>query len=148
MRVLVVSEDGKERQRATSALALRSDLEVVEATTGDEARRLLLVDQQPFDVLVMDGDLSPRGGYAVLYDLRARADLTGLPAVPSIVLAARDQDVWLAHWAGANAVLLKPIDPFALARTVTELEGAEPAPYGDANSARAQVRAATHDHSS
>jgi CheY-like chemotaxis protein len=146
VRVLVVSEDVKERQRATSALALRSDLEVDEAASAEDARRRLLVDRESYDVLVVDGDLSPRGGYAVLYDLRARAELTGIPAVPSLVMASREQDIWLAHWAGANALLLKPVDPFELARKVTELEGAELAPYGDAGSARAQLRAATHDH--
>ncbi len=146
MRVLVVSEDVKERQRATSALALRSDLEVEEAVSAAEARRRLLVDHESYDVLVVDGDLSPRGGYAVLYDLRARAELSGVPAVPSLIMSSREQDVWLGHWAGANELLLKPVDPFELARKVTELEGAELAPYGDAGSARAQLRSAIHDH--
>lgn len=142
MRVLVVSEDVKERQRATSALALRSDLEVEEAASAEDARRRLLVDRESYDVLVVDGDLSPRGGYAVLYDLRARAELTGIPAVPSLVMASREQDVWLGHWAGANALLLKPVDPFELARVVQRLEGAEVPPYGDSDSAAKQVSSA------
>ena len=145
MRVLVVSEDAKERQRATSALALRPDIEVTEATSAAEARDLLLVAGATYDVLVMDGDLSPRGGYAVLYDLRARAELGQLTATPSVVLASRAQDEWLGRWAGANELLLKPVDPFELARRVTALEGAELAPYDDAGSAAAQVATALRD---
>jgi CheY-like chemotaxis protein len=148
VRVLVVSEDVTERLRAVSALRLQGDVEVVEAISGDEARDLLLVDRpdfREFDVLVVDGDLRPRGGFALLYDLRGRAVLGGAQAVPSIVLTSREQDAWLAGWAGANDVLLKPIDPFALARRVAELDGAELLPYGDAGSASAQLAAALRD---
>jgi DNA-binding response OmpR family regulator len=148
VRVLVVSEDVKERLRAVSALRLHAAAEVVEASTADEARDLLLVDRpgfREFDVLVVDGDLRPRGGFAVLYDLRGRADLGGAQAVPSLVMTSREQDAWLAGWAGANDVLLKPVDSFALARRVGELEGAELLPYGDAGSAAAQLEAALRD---
>lgn len=145
MRVLVVSEDVKERQRATSALALRPDIEVTEAASADAARELLLAARATFDVLVVDGDLAPRGGYAVLYDLRARADLGQLDATPALVLASRVQDEWLMRWAGANELLLKPVDPFELARKVSDLEGAELRPYGDAGSAAAQVAPALED---
>ncbi len=145
MRVLVVSEDAKERQRATSALALRPDIEVEEADSAEQARRRLLEDGATYDLLVMDGDLQPRGGYAVLYDLRARADLGQFAATPSLVLASREQDLWLGRWAGANELLLKPVDPFVLARRVTALEGAPLAPYGDKGSAAAQVATALRD---
>lgn len=147
MRVLVVSEDEKERLRAVSALMLHAEAEVVEAPSAEEARRLLLVEGERFDVLVVDGDLSPRGGFAVLYDLRARADQDGVrPAAPALVMGAREQDRWLANWAGANDLLLKPVSSFELARRVQALEGAELAPYGDKGSAKAQVAAATRDH--
>lgn len=147
MRVLVVSADVKERQRATSALALRPDIEVTEAVSAAEARELLLVARETFDVLVVDGDLDPRGGYAVLYDLRARAELGQLDATPTLVLASRSQDEWLMRWAGANELLLKPVDPFELARRVSALEGAELRAYGDAGSAAAQVATALEDRS-
>lgn len=142
MRVLVVSEDVKERQRATSALALRPDIEVEEAVTAEQARHLLLAEGRTYDLLVMDGDLQPRGGYAVLYDLRNRAELGQLTAAPSLVLSSRDQDEWLGRWAGANELLRKPVDPFELARRVTALEGAALVPYGDAGSSEHQVATA------
>lgn len=142
MRVLVVSQDPKERARATSALAFNADIEVEEAAGAEQARVRLLADGPGFDVLVMDGDLDPRGGYAVLYDLRNRAELGAFDAVPSLVLASREQDRWIAAWAGANELLLKPVDPFELAQRVTALEGADLLPYGDEGSSAQQVATA------
>lgn len=142
MRVLVVSEDPKERLRAASALLLHADAEVVEADSVDAARHLILREGERFDAIVADGDLYPRGGFAMLYDLRARSELAGIDPVPALVMASREQDRWLARWAGASDMLLKPVDPFELARRVAELEGAEVPPYGDAGSAAKQVAAA------
>lgn len=142
MRVLVVSQDAKERSRATSALALIPDVEVEEVATGAQAWERLLADGPSFDVLVVDGDLQPRGGYAVLYDLRNRAELGAFTGVPSLVLASREHDRWIAAWAGANELLLKPVDPFELARRVTALAGAPLVPYGDAGSSAEQVATA------
>jgi len=137
MRVLVVSADPIERLRATSALDV-SVLEIVERDGVDAARRAVQEDAA-FDVLVVDGDLQPRGGYAFLYELRAQAELQGVLAVPSIVLASRESDRWLAGWAGASRMFLKPVDPFEVALAVHAIAGSELPPYGDAGSALAQV---------
>jgi DNA-binding response OmpR family regulator len=137
MRVLVVSTDPAERLRATSALDASSEA-FVEIDGVDEARRAVL-DGEPFDVLVVDGDLHPRGGYAFLYELRSQAELVGAQAVPAIVLASRESDRWLAGWAGASALFLKPVDPFEVAAAIRALPGTELPPYGDAGSAFAQV---------
>lgn len=138
MRVLVVSADPIERLRATSGL--NSDVvHVVECGGVDEARRAVLADDAAFDVLVVDGDLDPRGGYAFLYELRAHAVQTGWTVPPAIVLASRESDRWLTGWAGASAMFLKPVDPFEVAAAVRSLPGAELPPYGDAGAAKAQV---------
>ncbi|MEY3019376.1 MAG: hypothetical protein RLZZ272_360 [Actinomycetota bacterium] len=145
MRVLVVSEDADERLRATSVLGSAGDVEVVEVD-GAAAARTALVDRgERFDVLVIDGDLAPKGGFATLYDLRAAAELTGRPATPALVLAARSQDAWLAAWAGASGVLDKPVDPFALDDRVRALVGTEPPAYGDAGADAQQLAAALRD---
>jgi len=137
MRVMVVSADPIERLRATSALDATSE-EFVEFDGVDAARRAVMEDE-PFDVLVVDGDLQPRGGYAFLYELRSHAAMTGVPIGPSIVLASRESDLWLAGWAGASRLFLKPVDPFEVAAAIRALPGTELPPYGDAGSALAQV---------
>jgi OmpR family response regulator RpaB len=138
MRILVVSADPAERLRATSGLVADAE-QVVECDGVDEARRLVLEAAEPFDALVVDGDLMPRGGYAFLYELRAHAELTGWVAPPSVVLASRPSDRWLGGWAGASELFLKPVDPFEVAATVRALPGTTLPPYGDAGAAQAQV---------
>lgn len=148
MRVLVVSEDSKERLRAVSALRLHTDAEVVEVATAADARKLLLKDRERFEVLVVDGDLQPRGGFAMLYDIRHRGAVEGIDPTPSLVMTSREQDTWLAKWAGANEVMRKPVDSFELARRVAALEGAEIRPYGDTDADRDQLAVAIRDHRS
>ncbi|MGH3441653.1 MAG: response regulator [Nitriliruptorales bacterium] len=119
MRVLVVSQSGAERERAVAAMRVAEAFEVVEAASAVEAHRAMSEDH--FDVVVMDGDMRPEGGYSVLYEMRAAAEIAGTTAPPSVVLMDREQDRWLAKWAGAEVALLKPVDSFALAKRVEEL---------------------------
>lgn len=119
MRVMIVSEDPRERQRAATALAIRTDIEVVEVDSAAECRRVHAAE--PADCLVIDGDLRPKGGFSMLYELRAQADLEGRPHVPAIVLVDRGPDQWLAQWARADATADKPVDPFAVAKLVDRL---------------------------
>ncbi|WP_165404020.1 response regulator [Egicoccus halophilus] len=142
MRVLVVAENVSERLRAVSALALHADAVVTEAASGEEARQELLAEHDAYDVVVVDGDLQPRGGFAILYDLRQQATLQELTPLPSLVLISREQDRWLADWAGANDTMLKPVDSFRLSKRVKELVGQTAPPYGGSGGTAQQVAAA------
>lgn len=128
MRVLVVSEDAGERLRAVSALQLHAAADVVEAHSAPEAREALR--GEVFDVLVVDGDLQPKGGFALLYSLQAQNDLAQQSTPPSVVLAGREQDRWLGDWAGASVVLVKPVSSFVLAQHVRDLDGQVARPHG------------------
>jgi DNA-binding response OmpR family regulator len=121
VRVLVVSEDAAERQRVTSALSLHHDAEIIEFDSGEDARTQLIDGDVTADVLVLDGDLQPRGGFALLYDLHARADLAETALPVAVVLTGRDQDRFLVTWSKADAAVAKPVDPFELSRVVGEL---------------------------
>lgn len=125
MRVLIVSPDSAERRRAASALMLHDDIEVVEAAGGEDAAEQLRAGT--FDVMVVDGDLQPKGGFSWLYELRGQAQLHGNQRTPSIVMTSRVQDEWLADWAGAEAVVRKPVDGFVVADTINRLAGTAPA---------------------
>ncbi|MGA1775403.1 MAG: hypothetical protein ACO4BW_07285 [Nitriliruptoraceae bacterium] len=141
MRVLVLSADPAERRRASSALPT-GEFEVVEhdapGSARDEVERAR-AEGRPFGALVVDGDLDPRGGYAFLYALRGADEGAGRDPVPSVVMGSRAADRWLAGWAGASALHLKPVDPFDLADELRALPGRPVPPYGDAGSAAAQV---------
>jgi DNA-binding response OmpR family regulator len=69
------------------------------------------------DVVVADEIASGAGAFAVAKDLRGAAE----PFPGAIVLIlARRQDAWLAKWSGADAWLVKPVDPFQLSDVVVE----------------------------
>lgn len=119
MRVLIVSEDPAERQRAASALELDAHVDLVEVDSARAAYEAYAHDGA--DVLVIDGDLTPKGGFSLLYELRAAADLEGSEAVPALIMVERATDQWLAQWARADATLPKPVDSFALADLVRTL---------------------------
>lgn len=141
LRVMVLSADAAERRRATTALA-PAEFAVVELASPVAAREAVErahADGAPFDALVVDGDLDPRGGYAFLYELRAADEVAGRAPTPSVVMGSREADRWLAGWAGATALHLKPVDPFRLADELRVLPGRPVPPYGDAGSAAAQV---------
>lgn len=119
MRVLIVSEHADERARAGSMLRHRAEVEVVEADTAVTAKQLLV--DEAYDALVIDGDLSPQGGFSFLYEFHLHAEQHGFAVPPAIVLTARPEDRWLADWAHAATTVTKPVDPFVLARTVDDL---------------------------
>lgn len=138
MRVLLIAENAGERMRASSALTLHGDCEVVEAHSAREARRLLREGQE-FDVVVVDGDLQPQGGFSFLYELRAAGELADRETAPALVMIAREQDRFLTDWSGANDLILKPVDPFEVVRRVRALAGDEPARRDPDDESRAQV---------
>ena len=69
------------------------------------------------EVVVADEIASGAGAFAVAKDLRGAAEPFG-GAI--ILILARRQDTWLAKWSGADAWLVKPVDPFRLADIVLE----------------------------
>ncbi len=117
--VLVVVAEPDEAARVVSALGLRRDLRVTSVTSIADARPHLA----DADVLVVDGDLRPKGGYSWLYELRGEAEYAGGARAPAVVLTDRTTDEFLVEWSGAEARVAKPVDPFALARSVAELAG-------------------------
>ena len=125
MRVLIVSESPAVRLRAASGLLTQDDVDVIEAHSARDAHER--VADGGLDVLVIDGDLSPEGGFSLLYEIRAAGELYRHETPPALVMMGREQDRWLAAWSGANEVLLKPVDPFRLADRVEALHGTEPA---------------------
>lgn len=122
MRLLIVSEHEVERSRAASMLRSRQGVTITEASTARAAKRLLV--DEDFDVLVIDGDLAPQGGFSFLYEFHLQSEQDGFVVPPTIVLTARPEDRWLADWAHATTTLSKPVDPFAVARTVDEFTAA------------------------
>ncbi|HEV8164673.1 MAG TPA: hypothetical protein VGR74_09535 [Actinomycetota bacterium] len=131
MILLVAAEPGH-RERLRLALerleADSGEVEFLEAENGNVA--LAIAEREYPDLVVVEVGVTPYGAFGLTRDLKALPEL----ACPVIIVLERLQDEWLARWAGADALVQRPIDPFALAqvarrllqedRTEAEVEGA------------------------
>lgn len=121
VKALVISADPDFRRRVRVALggAVPGDdgpWEHLEAADG--IRGIATARREQPDLVVADEIASGAGAFAVARELRGAA--RPFPGAIVVVLARR-HDAWLARWAGADAWVVHPIDPFALADTVREL---------------------------
>lgn len=124
-RVVIYSDDADVRASIKAALGskLASDLPIhtTEFATADALRQYIdqtdAKGQVRADLFILDGEAAPEGGLGVARQLKD--EVFNCP--PSIVLIARQSDSWLAAWSRAEASLQHPVDPFALAKTATEL---------------------------
>src|SRR5205823_14557636 len=101
--VLVIEDDGPLRRALRTSLRAR-ELEVVEATTGEEGL-VIAADRRP-DAVLLDLGLPGIDGIETLRRLRTFSD------VPVVVLTARDRQVdkIAALDAGADDYVTKPFD--------------------------------------
>jgi CheY-like chemotaxis protein len=119
-QVLIYSDDPAFRDAVRLAVGRRpaADLdrvEFVDAPTGPEV--LAAVDAGGIDVVVIDGEARPTGGFGLAKQLKD--ELKDAP--PVLIFAARKDDTWLASWSLADAVLPLPVDAPATAAAVVGL---------------------------
>ena len=118
-QILLVADDPGFRDRLTLALE-RLELsgeEVVflEAANGNDA--LVMAEAHQPDLVVADVSVSPYGGFGLTRDLKANPEIS----CPVILVLDRLQDEWLGRWSGADALVNRPVDPFALAQVASRL---------------------------
>jgi two-component system, OmpR family, copper resistance phosphate regulon response regulator CusR len=108
-RVLIVEDEPKTRASIAEALELEG-WSVAQAGRGREM--LALLDQQPFDLVVLDWMLPGRDGLELLQHVRARG-----AQIPVLMLTARDgiSDRVIGLETGADDYLVKP---FAMAEMI------------------------------
>lgn len=120
VHILLYSDDADTRQAVKNAIGIRPAkgmprVEWVEAATADGA--IMKFEENDIDLIIADGETQKVGGMALLR--RIEVEYETLP--PSLVLIARQQDEWLAKFAGTTAVLSTPLDPIDLAESVSSL---------------------------
>lgn len=119
-KILVFSADARKRQAVITGIGLKASkdspvIEWSEAATPYGAKEL--VENEDFALLVLDAETTKEGGMSLAKELESTLD-----EVPPIVfLTARQQDEWLATWAGGAAAIAEPIDPIILQETVAEI---------------------------
>ena len=124
--IIVYSDDSSVRGSIIAALGQRvsddlSELEIHEFATGAALR--LYVDKRGSDgkcradLFILDAETVPEGGLGIARQLKDEV----FECPPVLMITARPDDAWLAKWSRAEAVVMHPIDPFTLAKSVTEL---------------------------
>jgi CheY-like chemotaxis protein len=105
-RIMIVEDNWLNRLLVHDILKLRGH-EVVEASTVEEARRIL--ETQRPDLLLLDVQIPGGGGEAVIREVRRRVELAELPiiAVTSLAMPG-DRERLLSI--GFQGYLSKPID--------------------------------------
>lgn len=74
------------------------------------------IDLGEIELLILDGESQPTGGMGLARQFKYELD----DCPPIIVVVARRQDGWLAHWSLADAVISQPLDPVSSAAVVAE----------------------------
>ena len=114
-RVLVVEDNDLNQEVARDLLA---DAGCIVAVAGDGAEAVRLVQEQAFDLVLMDMQMPVLDGLAATRAIRALPGFGSLPIVAMTANATpRDQELCTA--AGMQDYLAKPIDPATL-RTVLQ----------------------------
>jgi len=118
-KILLVAAEHGSRERLRLALerleASSGDVEFLEAGDGNVA--LAVAERDHPDLAVVEVGVTPYGGFGLTRDLKASPEL----ACPVVLVLERDQDEWLGRWCGADALVNKPVDPFALAEVAGRL---------------------------
>ncbi len=119
IQILLVADDPGFRDRLGLALERLElsgeEVSFLEAANGNDA--LALAERHHPDLVVADLAVSPYGGFGLTRDLKARPET----ACPVILVLERFQDEWLGRWSGADALVNRPVDPFALAEVASRL---------------------------
>ena len=118
-QILLVADDPGFRERLALALERLElsgeEVSFLEAANGNDA--LVLAEARHPDLVVADVAVSPYGGFGLTRDLKANPET----ACPVILVLDRFQDEWLGRWSGADALVNRPVDPFALAQVASRL---------------------------
>jgi DNA-binding response OmpR family regulator len=122
--VLVASDANWVRDHVRAAL-VGPGFEVIEVERGRDVRQVV-AEREP-DLVIVDLQIANMGGMAVSLDLRLEESGDRLPHVPILILLDREADRFLARRSAADAMLVKPIDPGTLRRTVKTILAAEEA---------------------
>jgi CheY-like chemotaxis protein len=119
IQILLVADDLGFRDRLVLALERLElsgeEVSFLEAANGNDA--LVLAEAHEPDLVVADVSVSPYGGFGLTRDLKANPEVS----CPVILVLDRLQDEWLGRWSGADALVNRPVDPFALAQVASRL---------------------------
>ncbi len=114
-RILLYSDDRNVRDKVRFAVGSAThgrQIEWLETATHDAV--IDAVDNQRFDLLILDGEAAKSGGMGICRQIKH--EIYDCPQI--MLLVGRPGDAWLATWSEADAAVAHPLDPFAVRDTV------------------------------
>lgn len=122
LRVLVVDDDALNLRIAARLLR---DLGHSGALAGDGEKALQLVQQQPFDLMLLDINMPKLSGEDTLRALRAQERRTGEQRLPVLMVSGHHGEETRRHFLdlGANGFLEKPLALVTLQAELAQLVG-------------------------
>ncbi|MDO8847190.1 MAG: response regulator [Coriobacteriia bacterium] len=119
MARILVADDSAEARHLLRVILTHAGHEVVETPDGAEA--LKRAQSEPFDLVISDGLMPVMDGFRLCLELKRDPELAGLPFIFHTASFTHPDDLQLASAMGADAYLLKPVEPAELIRTVNEV---------------------------
>ncbi len=118
--ILLYSDDVDVREQVRLAVGRRIERggpQIVWLETATAAEVVARVENDPPDLLVLDGEADKVGGMGLSRQLKEET----FRCPPVLVLLGRPQDAWLASWSDADGAVSRPLDPVAVREAVVGL---------------------------
>jgi two-component system chemotaxis response regulator CheY len=119
-RILVTEDSATMRSLLIATIESCGDYEVIEASSGFEALRLL--PREKVDLIITDINMPDINGLELISYVRKNANYTDTPLF-IISTEGREKDVEKGLALGANEYLVKPIDPKRLQALIIKYIG-------------------------
>ncbi len=120
---ILLADDSPTIQKIIKVTFANQNATILSATDGNQALDILKKEQ--VDIILADIIMPEVGGYDLCAIIKSKENLKRIP----VVLLARnseDIDPWKIKQVGANAYLVKPIEPLELIALVKKLYAQEP----------------------
>ena len=121
MNVLIV-DDYKTMLRIIRNLLKQLGFNNVEEAT-DGSMALMMMRQQPFDLVISDWNMEPMTGFQLLKEVRADDTLKGVPFI-MVTAESKTENVIAAKQAGVNNYIVKPFNAATLKTKMESVIGA------------------------
>ena len=120
----IMAEDATTVRMFYRSILEAAGFSVVEAMNGLEALERAIGSERPPDLFLVDINMPLMDGYTFLRRIRCEPALRDVPAI--IISTMREKrDEERAFEAGANLVLVKPVEPDLLTRFARALSGTD-----------------------
>ncbi len=118
MKILIAAEADWIRDQVRGAFVAPGQ-GVIEVTRGRDVGATVAAENP--DLVILDMQIGNMGGVAVAIELHLDAEEGRVPSVPVILLLDREADRFLSKRAGADEVLVKPLDAGTLRRAAKRI---------------------------